>query len=189
MVVFPVTIACEGGSITGVDSACAGTGPYLFTESVPAGTWSSSNTAVASIDAGGNVYAGSPGVATIIFTQSPGCTAVFSFTSNPTPAIISGGGTICQNATTTYTGSLSGGTWGSSNGGVADVLISAGTTATVEGVGSGTSSISYTVFGCPGAPNNFVSEPFSCSVYRNRGRLSDVSALLAQSFGVDLSEV
>lgn len=61
------------------------------------------------------------------------------------PGILSGNQYICSygsNVTTTFSSSVSGGTWSSSNTGVATVNV---TTGVVTGVGAGTATITYTV--------------------------------------------
>lgn len=62
----------------------------------------------------------------------------------PTPLSISGGGTVCAGTTTTLTGTPSGGTWTSSNPGVASIGSSSGISTPVA---AGTTVITYTESG------------------------------------------
>lgn len=69
--------------------------------------------------------------------------ATTTMTVNPIPAAITGSFTVCPSISTTLSSSTPGGIWTSSNTAVATV--SAGS---VNGVSSGTSTITYSVLGC-----------------------------------------
>ncbi|PQJ12067.1 hypothetical protein CJD36_009775 [Flavipsychrobacter stenotrophus] len=130
---------CMGSSVT-LDN----------TGSFGAGTWSSDNTFIATVDdatgeAGGNNY----GTTTISYTTTtPTCgtaTATLSFTVHPlpVPGLIFGDDTVCSGATTTLIDVTPSGVWSSLNPAVAIVS----TTGVVTGVATtlATTTIRYTV--------------------------------------------
>ncbi len=100
-----VTTAPNIGAITGANSLCLGDSTTL-TDTTAGGTWSSSNTAVATIDSNGVVHSLSAGSTTITYTVSNGtCSAsvtkYFSVISTTAPSInVSGSTTLCGSATT-----------------------------------------------------------------------------------------
>ena len=133
------------GTISGTTTLCAGSTSSL-SETSSGGTWTSTNTAVATVNATGGVTAVSAGTATISYTVTTACdvqAATATITVNPLPAAgtISGSSVICTGATTTLTDAASGGTWSSVTTSVATVNAS----GVVTGVSNGTSLISYTV--------------------------------------------
>ncbi|PQJ09211.1 hypothetical protein CJD36_020715 [Flavipsychrobacter stenotrophus] len=67
--VLPVT----AGSITGPDSLCPGDTVVLFA-TIPAGAWSSTNVAIASVTTAGLVIGNAPGTVSINYTISNSCT-------------------------------------------------------------------------------------------------------------------
>jgi len=139
MITAVTTTVCQGSSIVLVDTASGG-------------TWLSSNVGIANVS-GGIVTGITPGIATIYYFVSNGiCTAIDSaaVTVNPTPVVgsISGAGSICQGNSATLTDVASGGTWSSSNNGVATIDPSIGA---LTSVGAGVDTITYTisnVYGC-----------------------------------------
>ncbi len=128
------------------------------------GSWSSSNTSVATVNAlTGEVTAVSAGTVDITFTITGGCngtsSASKSYTVTPNAAVTSVTGSpnsICQGTTTTYIANgvvLGGGTggWTSDNTAVATVHP---TTGVVTGVSQGTANIKFTITGgCNGIPS------------------------------------
>ncbi len=141
MSVNPVPSA---GTITGGGSPCPGT-TITLADATAGGTWSSSNTAIASVDAAGVVTGIAGGTVTISYTVTNSCgtaSAITSVTVNPTATAgsISGVGVVCVGSTTTLTDAVAGGTWATSNAGVASISAS----GIVTGVASGSATISYT---------------------------------------------
>jgi hypothetical protein len=117
-----------------------------LSDGTPGGAWSSSNTAVATVTAGGIVSGVSGGTATISYTVATACgtaVATHAVTVNALPAIspITGTLSVCVGATTTLSDATSGGVWSSGNTAIATV----GTAGTCYGVSAGTTPISYTV--------------------------------------------
>jgi trimeric autotransporter adhesin len=127
--------------ITGYDETCVGYTTGLFGIIGGSGTWSSSDAAVATIGTGSGVVTGiTPGTATMTYTNSFGCYTTRVQTINETPGAISGTTTLCAATTTTLSCTPSGGTWLSSNSGVATAATSTGI---ITGVTGGTATISY----------------------------------------------
>jgi len=131
------------GAISGPTSVCAGS-TITLSEATGGGTWSSSAPGTASVS-GGVVTGVVAGPATISYTVSGSCgaaSAIYNITVNPLPnaGTISGPSTICLGTPITLTDAAGGGTWSSSAGGVANV-----TGGVVNGVTTGTATISYTV--------------------------------------------
>ncbi len=137
------------GTISGASTLCAGN-TTLYTSTEPGGSWSSSYTPVATIDATGLVSGIAAGTTTISYVVANSCGSAFTtamLTVNPTPdaGTIAGASAVCAGATETLTATVPGGAWSSSDVSVAAVS-SAGV---VSGVSSGTVVISYAVsFSC-----------------------------------------
>ncbi len=140
----PPVVAAIGGTTT----ICAGTFTIL-TDATAAGVWTSSNTAVASVNAGsGRVDALTAGTTTISYTVTNGCgstsaTRTFTVTTVPaTPPAITGTTSVCVSSTTALADSTTGGAWSTSASGVASVNAATGV---VTGVSGGSATITYTV--------------------------------------------
>lgn len=136
---IPVTVNPLPSTISGVLSACAGFTSTL-SDAVPLGTWSSLNTAIATIDSTGIVTGVVAGIDIISYVLPTGCFKTATYTVNPMPSTISGDTTVCVGASFTLSDSPSGGLWSSSNGSVAIV---AATTGLVTGMSGGTAIITY----------------------------------------------
>jgi trimeric autotransporter adhesin len=126
-------------AISGSLTLCEGSTTTL--NSATATSWSSSNTAVATVDASGMVSGISAGNAMITCYTASGCERSVSVTVNALPAAISGILNVCAGSTTALTSSPVGGTWSSSASGIASVN-SAGV---VIGIASGVTNITYTL--------------------------------------------
>jgi trimeric autotransporter adhesin len=139
-----VTINAMPGAISGTTSLC----PLLsttLTDATAAGTWSSSNTVVATVDASGIVTGIAAGTTAITYaTGGSGCAAVAAITVNAAPSSIGGASSLCAGSTITLTNSVSGGTWSSGTTGVA--TIGSGT-GVLTGVSAGTTVVTYTIGG------------------------------------------
>ncbi len=130
--------------ITGTQAVCAG-GTFTLTGNVFGGTWSSSNTSVATIGTANGVVSGiAAGTSTISYSFSGGCGASVIVTVYAAPAVITGLSSICVGATTALSSATVGGVWASSNVSVATV----GTSGIVTGIAEGNAGISYTIAGC-----------------------------------------
>ncbi len=143
---FKVTVGTT--PILGTLTLCPG-GTTSLSNVTTGGTWSSSTTSVATVGSSGIVNGVSPGTATISYTTGgslgiSGCTSTVVVTVNALSPI-TGTPTLCSGGTTTLTDATTGGTWSSSNTGVATIA----STGIVTGVSSGTTTISYvTAAGC-----------------------------------------
>ena len=97
---FPITVKALS-AIAGVPSTCLGLTTTL-TDATAGGTWSSSNTAVATITSSGFVTTLTTGSTTIsYFVSSSGCTATLTFNVTPSPSTyaMTGGGSYCSGGT------------------------------------------------------------------------------------------
>jgi uncharacterized protein YjdB len=133
-------------NIQGPNQVCVNS-TITLTNNTSGGTWSSSNTGVASINTNGVVTGVSAGNVTISYTvtNSNGCSTIVTFNitvySNPLVAPIQGNNGVCVGQTTTLTNATSGGTWSSSNTNIATINNS----GLVTGVAAGNTIISYSV--------------------------------------------
>jgi trimeric autotransporter adhesin len=135
-----VTVNSSPAAISGTPTACIGLNTTL-SHAVSGGTWTSSNTAVATIDNTTGVVTGvAVGTTTITYVVSPGCYKTVTVTVYGPPPAIGGAAILCEGAATTLTNTAYGGTWSSSNTDVATVGL---TTGAVSGTGGGTAAITY----------------------------------------------
>lgn len=134
---IPPTILCVGNTAT-------------FTNTTPGGTWSSSNTAVATVSAGGLVTAVAPGTANVTYTISAtGCFIIKGVTVNTSPAAITPASVaVCTGSSVTLSNTVTGGTWSSSNTARATVVSTTGVVTGVVGATAGTVNITYAIGTC-----------------------------------------
>lgn len=155
-------------AITGSISVCKGSTTQL-SNATPGGTWSSSNTAVATVSSTGLVTGINTGSVTITYTSAPninGCikkvTATISVKALPGIAAITGTRTVCAGKTTQLANTTIGGTWSSSDLGIATVS----STGLVTGVNAGSVTITYTTapssFGCTNKTSTIVTVSAPC---------------------------
>lgn len=136
------------GAITGPTNVCTGS-TISVASGTSGGSWSTSGSGVASVDAVTGVVSGvGAGVTTISYTLPTSCATTRSLTVNATPGAIMGNVPFCPGTTITLTNALEGGIWVSGGTSVATVS-GVGGSATVTGVAAGTATISYiTAGGC-----------------------------------------
>ncbi len=146
--VITVNAIPTGGVVNGATTMCIGASTPFTSNGTPAGTWSSSNTSVATVNSVTGVVTGvAAGDANIIYTvSSSGCgiaTAQATISVNPglNAGTISGATAVCVNGTIILSSTSSGGTWSSNNSGIASVDAS----GIVTGAAGGSTSIVYTV--------------------------------------------
>jgi hypothetical protein len=135
---------CGTLPITGAGILCAGA-TITLSDATPGGTWVSGTTSVATVGSTGIVTGIGTGAAMISYTVS-GCTVTHPVTVTAT-APIAGAGSVCAGATITLSDATPGGAWTSST----PVVGSVSSTGIVSGFSGGTTTISYTVPGCPPA--------------------------------------
>jgi trimeric autotransporter adhesin len=129
--------------ILGNTAVCVGS-TISLSETASGGTWTSSNTSLATVSGTGIVGAIASGSVNVSYILPSGClktVAVNISSVNPTP--IYGANTICAGANTTFSDSLNGGIWSSSNTSVATL---AG--PVIFGAGAGIATITYSKSGC-----------------------------------------
>ncbi len=115
----------------------------LFLNPVAGGTWSSSNTAIATANPATGVVTGvSGGIATITYTLPAGCYVTKDVTINPAVPAIGGVANVCAGLSTTLTNAVSGGVWSSSTPAVATIGSVSGS---VSGVMAGATTMTYTL--------------------------------------------
>lgn len=140
--VNPLPVA---GTITGVTAACIGFTTTLA-NATTGGTWSSSNTAVATVSAAGVVSGVASGTSAISYTVTNGCgsvSAVATVTVAATLIVapITGPDSVCPGSTITMANATGGGVWTSQTTSIATI---AGT-GIVTGVAPGFDTIIYTI--------------------------------------------
>lgn len=125
-----------------VGQVCPGSSISLTAPST-GGSWSSSNTAIATAASASGVVTGvAGGTVNITYTVGTGCYSTALVTVYPAPATISGAANICLGSSPTLSDATTPGTWTSSNALVATIGSSSGTITDFE---TGTSTISYTL--------------------------------------------
>ncbi len=140
------------GSLSGPSTVCTGSSITL-TDSVTGGSWSSSNTSVATVGTSFlQVFGVAAGTSTISYVVSNSCgtavaTKMITVTGAASVSAITGTSTVCSSATIALSDATTGGVWTSSNAGVATVNSSTGI---VSGVSAGSVTISYSVAGSCG---------------------------------------
>ena len=134
----------SAGTILGSSSVCTSTATIL-TDAILGGVWGTTN-GTASISGSGVVTGVSIGVDTIEYIVTNSCgTAVASkivtVNASPSAGTIAGSTSVCAGSNITLSDAISGGTWSSSNTGIAAI----GSTGVVTGVAGGTAIISYAI--------------------------------------------
>jgi hypothetical protein len=140
-----VTPPASAGTLSGTQAICTN-GTTTFASTVSGGSWSSGNTAVATINSStGVVTPVAAGTATMTYTvtgtgvcSNATATRTVTVTAAPTAGTLSGTQTICSNGTTTFASTLSGGAWSSGNMAVATINSSTGV---VTPVAAGTATM------------------------------------------------
>ncbi|MBX2905848.1 MAG: T9SS type A sorting domain-containing protein [Taibaiella sp.] len=130
------------GAITGMVPLCVGNN-VLLSSSTGGGAWIAGDAATAGVSGGGLVSGVSEGIAPVTYQLPSGCQVTALATINPLPAPITGSTNICQGASSTLSNTTAGGTWASTNPGVATINAS----GTLTGVTPGFASVSYTLSG------------------------------------------
>ncbi len=176
-----ITAIPNAGNVSGTQNICVGL-TTIFTATVTGGTYSSSNTAVATVNATTGLITGvSSGTATITYTVlgTGGCsngsaTRTVTVSNAPVAGTLSGNQNICISTTTTFSSTVSGGSWSTSNAAIATVNA---TTGVITGVSAGTITITYTVAGAGGCANVNATRTITVNALTNSGTLSGNQAI------------
>jgi trimeric autotransporter adhesin len=132
--------------ISGNTSVCVGASA-TYTIDTTGGTWSSSNTSVATVNAGTGAIAGIMAGTALISYNLPGVSFTKLITVNAQPPAITGLAQICEGSYTTISNSMStAGTWISSAPSIASIV----SNGKITGVTGGIATITYklTATGC-----------------------------------------
>src|SRR5690554_3915919 len=174
-----VTTPPNAGTLSGNQVICSGS-TTTFSSTQAGGTWSSSNTATATVNSSGVVTGQAAGTATITYTVTGtgGCsdataTRTVTVTAPPNAGTLSGTQAICERSTTTFSSTSSGGTWSSSNTGTATMNSS----GVVTGQAAGTATITYTVTGTGGCSDATATRTVTVTAPPNAGTLSGTQAI------------
>ena len=173
-------------TINGPTSVCIGGATSILPAS--GGSWSSSNSMVATITSGGLISGVSAGTATFTFTETTtGCSSNPStqITVNSNPVVnITGATTICVGSATTLAPTV-GGSWASLNPTIATVT----NTGLVQGVSAGTATFRFTLSstGCVSAataPITVNDKPIAIITGNNPICIGNTTTLTPSSGGI-----
>jgi uncharacterized protein YjdB len=145
--VTEVTVNPVPPAITGTANVCVSLQTTL-SNTLAGGSWSSSNSAIASIGSTTGVVTAAAfgGQATISYSFGANCRVTTVVTVRPIPNVISGPASLCIGTTTTFTTTTLGGAWSSSNTAAATVVTgSASNNGAVTAVAGGVTTLSYTI--------------------------------------------
>jgi gliding motility-associated-like protein len=171
-----VTAPPSAGTLSGSQAICVG-GTSVFTSTVSGGSWASAASLFASINSSTGAILGiQAGLVTMTYTVvgTGGCanaigTRGITITAPPSTGTLSGSQNICVAGSTTFTSTISGGTWSSGNTAIAVVDPSSGL---VAGIASGNASIIYTVAGTGGCANVTANRSVTVTAPPNAGTLT-----------------
>ncbi len=178
-VVVTIGNSPSGGTVSGASSLCVGSTAIFASNGTGGGSWSSNNTAAATVDPITGVVTGvAAGSATISYTVSSTCGSAVSssnitISALPNAGSVSGSSAICAGSTVTLTSNgTGGGLWSSNNNLVATVNSATGV---VTGVAAGSATITYTVSNTCGIAT--ATENVTISALPNSGIVSGAATL------------
>jgi len=174
-----VSNALNAGVITGLETICTNTSVQFSTSGDTGGTWTSSNTSVASVDATGLVTPLQVGATTISYElpAQGGCpsstaTLPISIITPPDVGTISGVGEVCANESIVLSSNSSySGIWSSSNTSLANVD-NMGTVTPTSTTSTGQVTISYTINATPGCVSVSATKTVDVLPLPNAGTIS-----------------
>jgi uncharacterized protein YjdB len=140
---FTISVNAAPAPITGPSTLCIGGTISLSNVTTGAASWSSSNTAIATIGGTGVVTGVAAGTVAITYALTTGCITTTNITVMSGLSPITGNAPVCAGSTLALSHSTPGGTWTTNNIAVATV----GSTGIVTGVAGGTARISYATGG------------------------------------------
>lgn len=136
-----ITVNGLPGDIGGPSGVCAGS-TITLTDLVAGGSWTSLNTAIATIGSSSGVVTGlTPAGATIVYTLPTGCKKSKTIVVNASAVIGGGSPAVCVGGFSVFTAIGGTGTWASSNPARATINSS----GVITGISLGTATISYTI--------------------------------------------
>ncbi len=165
LAVSGVKAQCTTGTISGHNRVCIGDTTMLYDTLVAGGSWTSSNTSVATIDASTGLLRGiSGGGATITYTLGGSCSShytTFSFhvVAVPTLGAFVGADSVCELYTTVLNVSHSNVIWQSRNTSIVDANSTDTAHASIYANNAGSTTIVYTSAFC-----SFVSDSLNFRV-------------------------
>jgi hypothetical protein len=171
-----ITVNPSPSPINGPGTVCAGAAITL-TDATTGGTWSSSNSSVATAGSVSGIISGvAAGTTNITYALTGGCFATRALTVNslPNAGTISGPSSVCTGSFITLTDGVAGGAWSASNGNAAVVG------GVVTGVTTGVDTIMYTVTsGCGTAT---ATKTIAVNTSAGAGSISGPSSVCTGSF-------
>jgi trimeric autotransporter adhesin len=171
-----VTAPPSAGTLSGNQNICV-SNTTTFGSTVAGGSWTTSNPAVATVNAATGIITGvAAGSAVMTYTVagSGGCanataTRTVTVTAAPTAGTLSGNQNVCIGSSSTFSSTASGGSWSSSDGSIASVNALSGL---VTGVAAGTATITYTITGTGGCANATATRTVTVTAPPSSGALS-----------------
>ena len=139
-----ITVNPQPSSMSTPGSVCVGA-VVTLSNPVAGGVWTTLSSSKATVSAEGVVYAVGAGTTTVKYSIGT-CVSSVPFTVNITPKAITGVNFICEGAATTFANTVAGGTWSTSDAGIADINTSS--PVGISGVSAGAAAISYTIGSC-----------------------------------------
>ena len=137
---FVLTVNSIPDAITGTTAVLTG-GSIALSDAFAGGVWASSNTAIAAADSATGVVSGiSAGSVVITYILGDGCYTVDSIAVYNLATSLTGAGSVCAGSMITLTDSMPGGSWSSSDTGIAKV-----DSGIVTGIAAGTATITYNI--------------------------------------------
>jgi len=178
--VVSITTPSSPGTVVGLPTICAGN-YTLLTDTAIGGVWSTSNGA-ASISTIGLLTGIAPGTDTVSYTVTNGCgsvsaTKIVSIGPFLTAGVISGPGSVCMTAPSTFTDIAPSGTWTMSN---ANASVSGGV---VTGITAGLDTVLYSVVSSSGCGSATASYPVVVNPTAYAGTVSGPAILCAGASG------
>ncbi|NBU72829.1 MAG: hypothetical protein EBS53_15535, partial [Bacteroidetes bacterium] len=190
-----ITVTDPLAAVTlGGNQAVCVAGTSTFNSTISGGTWTSNDPTIATVDASSGLVTGvAAGTATISYTVTGtgGCanvsaTRTITVTDPPAPGTLSGNQAVCVGGMTTFTSTVSGGTWSSSDATIATVNPLSGL---VTGVAFGTTAINYTVTGTGGCSDVTGTRSVTVTSPPSAGSLSGNQAVCVGSTTIFTSTV
>ena len=176
-----VTAPPSAGTLSGTQAICV-SGSAVFSSTTPGGSWTSSNSSIASVNSSTGAVTGiAPGTAAMIYivTGNGGCanasaSRTVTITAAPTVGTLSGTQEICVGGITTLSASATGGVWSTSASTVATINSSTGV---VTGVAAGIATMTYTVLGIGGCGDATATRRVTVTAPPSAGILSGLQAI------------